>query len=84
MPGEQLTQLRRLIRTTVRGETGHPCQTFVADSRIYVICEPICQLHQQEHMAAARDAIEAACRTEAPQDRPDPPWRVWWSTWAGN
>jgi hypothetical protein len=82
VPGDQQTELRRQIRSLVRKGTRHTCRTFVHGSMIVVVCEPIAELHHEEQLADAAEAMEAYLRGEPRTPRPDPEWRLRWSTLA--
>jgi hypothetical protein len=82
VPGDQQTEVRRQIRVLVRKDTGHPCQTFVHDSLVVIVCEPIAALHRQERLRDAAQRMNDWWNGESGSDRPDPEWRHFWSTWA--
>jgi hypothetical protein len=82
VPGDQQTQLRRQIRSLVRRETGHSCQTLVHESLVVIMCEPIAELHREERLRDAAQRMSDWCSGEATASRPDPEWRLFWSTWA--
>jgi hypothetical protein len=82
VPGDQQSELRRQVRSLIRRETGHPCQTLVHESTVYIVCEPIADLHRLEDQASAASAIGALLFGEEPVHQPDPQWRLFWSTWA--
>jgi hypothetical protein len=80
VPGDQQAELRRQIRSLVRAATGHPCRTYVRGSTVFVVCEPIAELHYDEELSAAADAVEAVLFGKAPRPRAEPEWRIMWST----
>jgi hypothetical protein len=57
VPGDQQTELRRQIRTTVRKHTGHSCQTLVQDSMVVVLCQPIADLHREQRLRGAEQRL---------------------------
>ncbi|MDT5029762.1 MAG: hypothetical protein QOE61_6923 [Micromonosporaceae bacterium] len=82
VPGDQQTELRRQIRALVRKETGHSCQTLVHESMVVVMCDPIAQLHREEHLREAAQRMSELLTGEPATPPPDPAWRHFWSTWA--
>lgn len=80
VPGDQQAALRKHVRLAIRRLTGHPTQTFVHESIVIFVCEPIHKLHEKENM---RDAAEAMDRffTGQPIHLEERAWRLSWDTW---
>jgi hypothetical protein len=80
VPGDQQAALRKHVRLAIRRLTGHSTQTFVHESMIIFVCEPIHKLHEKENM---RDAAEAMNRvlTGEPVQLEERAWRLSWDTW---
>jgi hypothetical protein len=83
VPGDQQSELRRRIRSMVRAATGHTCQTLVHDSTLFVVCEPVYELHADAQDAAVAAALDDAFNGKTPV-RADQTWRLSWSTWASS
>lgn len=80
VPGDQQAALRREVRAEVKKRTGYGLTTHAHESMVIFVCDPIYDLHADEHMrrgAAAMDAILTG--KPAPSQ---PPTRLSWSTWA--
>jgi hypothetical protein len=80
VPGDQQAALRKHVRLAVRRLTGHTTQTFVHESVVIFVCEPIHKLHEEENM---RNAAEAMSRflTGEPIQVEERAWRLSWDTW---
>ncbi|WP_406080145.1 hypothetical protein [Micromonospora sp. NBC_00858] len=79
VPGDQLTVLRRQIRSLIRQRTGHSSQTFVQRDLVLVMCGPLGARHEQAEMRAAAEAVEAALLGVEPMTSVRPEWVVSWS-----
>jgi hypothetical protein len=82
VPGDQQTELRRQIRALVRKETAHSCQTLVHESMVVVMCDPLAQLHREEHLREAAQRLSKLFTGQPAHPPPEPAWRHYWSTWA--
>ena len=80
VPGDQQAALRKHMRLAIRRLTGHSTQTFVHESMIIFVCEPIHKLHEKGNM---RDAAEAMNRvlTGEPVQLEERAWRLSSDTW---
>jgi hypothetical protein len=80
VPGDQQAALRRKVRTEVKERTGYGLTTHAHESMVIFVCDPIYDLHADEHMRRTAAAVDAVL-TGKPVP-PQPPTRLSWSTWA--
>ena len=80
VPGDQQAALRKHVRSAVRRRTGHGTQTFVHESMVIFVCEPIHEQHAAQNMRAAAEAMSRALRGE-PVRAEERAWRLSWDTW---
>jgi hypothetical protein len=81
VPGDQQAALRKHVRSATRQRTGHGIRTFVHESMVVFICEPISQQHAAERARAASKAMNSILTREPATPLPTP-WRLSWDTWA--
>jgi hypothetical protein len=80
VPGDQQAALRKHVRSAVRRRTGHGTQTFVHESMVIFVCEPIHEQHAAENMRAAAEAMNRFLTGE-PVQAEERAWRLSWDTW---
>lgn len=79
VPGDQQAALRKHVRSAVRRRTGHGTQTFVHESMVIFVCEPISEQHAAENMRAAAEAMDRFFAGE-PVQVEERAWRLSWDT----
>ncbi len=80
VPGDQQAALRREVRAEVKKRAGYGLTTHAHESMVIFVCDPIYDLHADEHMRRGAAAVDAVL-TGKPIP-PQPPTRLSWSTWA--
>jgi len=80
VPGDQQAALRREVRAEVKKRAGYGLTTHAHESMVIFVCDPIYDLHADEHMRRGAAAMDAVL-TGKPVP-PQPPTRLSWSTWA--
>jgi len=80
VPGDQQAALRREVRAAVKKRTGYGLTTHAHESMVIFVCDPIFDLHADEHMRRGAEAVDAFL-TGKPVPH-QPPTRLSWRTWA--
>lgn len=80
VPGDQQAALRKEVRAEVKKRAGYGLTTHAHESMVIFVCDPIYDLHADEHMRRCAGAMDAVL-TGKPVP-PQPPTRLSWSTWA--
>jgi hypothetical protein len=81
VPGDQQAALRKQVRAEVRRRTGHGSRTYVHESMVVFVCEPIHDQHKDEMEELARKAVSDFL-TGKPSSPVRRPWHLSWDTWA--
>ena len=79
VPGDHQAALRREVRAEVKKRTGHGLKTHAHESMVIFVCDPIYDLHADEHMRRGAEAVDAFLSGK-PVSRQSPT-RLWWRTW---
>lgn len=80
VPGDQQSALRKEVRAEVKKRMGYRLTTYAHESMVIFVCDPIYDLHADEHLRRGAEALNAIFSDKpAPQD---PPTRLSWATWA--
>ncbi|MGD0702994.1 MAG: hypothetical protein ABSA02_24305 [Trebonia sp.] len=80
VPGDQQAALRREVRAEVKKRTGYRLKTYAHESMVFFVCDPIYDLHADEHMHRGAEAMDAFLSGK-PVSRQSPT-RLSWRTWA--
>ncbi len=80
VPGDQQAALRREARAEVKKRTGYGLTTHVHESMVIFVCDPIYDLHAEEHSRRGAEAMNAIF-SDKPMPQP-PPTRLSWGAWA--
>jgi hypothetical protein len=80
VPGDQQAALRREVRAEVKKRTRYGLATHAHESMVIFVCDPIFDLHADEHMRRAAEATDAFF-TSSPVSHQSPT-RLSWRTWA--
>jgi hypothetical protein len=80
VPGDQQSALRKHVRLAVRRRTGHTIQTFVHESMVIFVCEPIHKQHETENMREVAEVMNSFLTGEPIQIQ-ERAWRLSWDTW---
>jgi hypothetical protein len=81
IPGDHQAALRAQVRSAVRKRTGYGLRSYVHESMVIFVCDPIYQQHAVEDSRAAAEAMDAFL-TGKPAPLLPTPWRLHWDTWA--
>ncbi len=81
VPGDHHAALRAQVRSAVRKRTGYGLRSYVHESMVIFVCDPIYQQHADEDSRAAAEAMDAFL-TGKPASYLPTPWRLHWHTWA--
>lgn len=81
VPGDHHAALRKHVRAAVRKRTGYGIQTFVHESMVVFVCEPIHDQHAAERSRMAAEAMNDFLTGESAPALPTP-WRLSWDAWA--
>jgi hypothetical protein len=68
------------VRAEVKKRTGYGLTTHAHESMVIFVCDPIYDLHADEHMRRGAEAVDAFL-TGKPVPH-QPPTRLSWRTWA--
>ena len=80
VPGDHQAALRKEVRAEVKKRTGYGLTTHAYESMVIFVCDPIFDLHADEHMRRGAEAVDAFF-TGRPVPH-QPPTRLSWRTWA--
>jgi hypothetical protein len=80
VPGDNQAALRREVRAEVKKRTGHGLKTYAHESMVIFVCDPIYDVHADEHMRHGAEAVSAFLNGKHVSHRS--PTRLWWQTWA--
>ena len=80
VPGDQQAALRREVRAEVKKRTRYGLATHAHESMVIFVCDPIFDLHADEHLRRAAEATDAFF-TSRPVSHQSPT-RLSWRTWA--
>jgi hypothetical protein len=80
VPGDQQAALRKEVRAQVRKRTGYGLATHAHESMVIFVCDPIFDLHADEHMRRAAEATDASFTGKLVSHQS--PTRLSWRTWA--
>ena len=80
VPGDHQAALRREVRAEVKKRMGYGLKTYAHESIVIFVCDPIYDLHADEHMRRGAEAVDTflSGKTASHQS----PTRLWWRTWA--
>jgi hypothetical protein len=80
VPGDHQAALRREVRTEVKKRTGYGLKTYAHESVVIFVCDPIYDLHADDHMRRGAEVMDAflSGKTLSQQS----PTRLRWHTWA--
>lgn len=81
VPGDQQAALRSQVRKALKRRTGFPVRTFVIESLVVVVCQPISDLRFAEHAQQIAEAMGSVLAGKPA--RLATPWRLSWDSWAG-
>lgn len=79
VPGDHQAALRKEVRAEIKKRTGHGLKTYAHESMVIFVCDPIYDMHADEHLRRGAEAMDAFL-TGKPVDRQSPT-RIWWRTW---
>jgi hypothetical protein len=79
VPGDHQTALRKEVRAEIKKRTAHGLKTHAHESMVVFVCDPIYDMHADEHTRRGAEAMDAFL-TGKPVAR-QPPTRLWWRTW---
>ncbi len=82
VPGDQQAALRREVRAEVRKLTGYGMTTYAHETIVIFVCDPIYDLHADEHRRSGAEAMDAFLSGK-PVLRQSPT-RLSWRTWAAD
>lgn len=80
VPGDQQAALRKAVRAEVKQRVGYGLKTYAHESMVIFVCDPIYDLHADEHMRRGTETVDAFLSGN-PVSRQSPT-RLWWRTWA--
>jgi len=80
VPGDHQAALRREVRAEVKKRMGYGLKTYAHESTVIFVCDPIYDLHADEHMHRGAEAVNAFLSGK-PRSHQSPT-RLWWRTWA--
>jgi len=80
VPGDQQAALRKEVRAEVKKRTGYGLTTHAHESMVIFVCDPIYDLHADEHMRRGAEAVDAFFSGKPVPHQP--PTRLSWRTWA--
>ena len=80
VPGDQQAALRKEVRAEVKRRTGYGLTTHAHESMVIFVCDPIYDLHADEHMRRGAEAVDAFFSGKPVPHQP--PTRLSWRTWA--
>jgi hypothetical protein len=80
VPGDQQAALRKEVRAEIKRRTGHGLTTHAHESMVIFVCDPIYDLHADEHRRRGAEAVDAFLSGKE-VSHPSPT-RLWWRTWA--
>jgi hypothetical protein len=79
VPGDHQAALRKEVRAEIKRRTGHGLKTYAHESLVVFVCDPIFDMHADEHLRRGAEAMDAFF-TGKPVARQSPT-RLWWRTW---
>jgi hypothetical protein len=80
VPGDQQAALRREVRAEIKHRMGYGVTTYAHESMVIFVCDPIYDLHADEHRHRSAEAVDAFLSGNPGSKQP--PTRLWWRTWA--
>jgi hypothetical protein len=80
VPGDQQAALRKEARAEVKKRTGYGLKTYAHESMVIFVCDPIYELHADEHLRRGVEAMDALSSGK-PVLRQSPT-RLSWSAWS--
>jgi hypothetical protein len=80
VPGDQQAALRKEVRAEIKKRTGHGLTTHAHESMVIFVCDPIYDLHADEHTRRGAEAVDAFLSGKEVSHQS--PTRLWWRTWA--
>lgn len=80
VPGDHQSALRREVRAEVKKRIGYGLKTYAHESMVIFVCDPIYDLHADEHMRRGAEAMDAFFSGKLVSHQP--PTRLRWRTWA--
>jgi hypothetical protein len=81
VPGDQQAGLRVRVRAEVRRRTGYGCRTYVLESMVIFVCEPISARRNAQLARTAGEAMGGVLDS-VPSRGGRRPWQLSWETWA--
>jgi hypothetical protein len=79
VPGDHQAALRKEVRAEIKKRTGYGLKTYTHEILVVFVCDPIYDMHADEHLRRGADAMDAFF-TGKPVARQSPT-RLWWRTW---
>lgn len=80
VPGDHQAALRREVRAVVKKGTGYGLKTYAHEDMVIFVCDPIYDLHADEHIRRGAEAVDASLSGKPVAYQS--PTRLWWRTWA--
>jgi hypothetical protein len=80
VPGDHQSALRREVRAEVKKRMGYRLKTYAHESMVIFVCDPIYDLHADEHMRRGAEAMDAFFSGKPVSHQS--PTRLRWRTWA--
>jgi hypothetical protein len=68
------------VRTEVKKRTGYGLKTYAHESMVIFVCDPIYDLHADDHMRRAAEVVDAFLSGKLLSQQS--PTRLQWHTWA--
>lgn len=79
VPGDHQAALRKVVRAEIKKQTGYGLTTYAHESMVIFVCDPIYDMHADEHMRRGAEAVDEFL-TGKPVAHQSPT-RLWWRTW---